>query len=391
MDQSKSMLDLQNEVAIALVQYRAEDVRVISQPIARAPFVLIPNLERLRNLTRLELSEIPFNYKIEPVLEFIRVHDATHHTLKEIKIKGSEDQNRRLEPSHKQLIRLIYAMQTPQVVDARHWREAILVVDKIPADCLHTLLLGMADMPPAYINVAQYLSECAFLEVLRMPVRDDRLFAWAAANRRTMEMSQNKAPPTVSSTTSPHSPWQLNHQYTIERQKDHSRLRSIELCGEDRCLIPALRDATDAFRDSLEYLKAQSLALMMTTIPVLNFMKLNWSWPLTRLSVLDLEGEVAFAFDFSALRYCPELTTLRLALPPYMYSTTEDEQMLEEMTARIPRVGREMAIIGCVIGDDDNEYETTDKTLHCELFGIYDGGGLGFGSRNGAIGLVVDQ
>ncbi|KAG0367107.1 hypothetical protein BGZ54_004390 [Gamsiella multidivaricata] len=269
LDVSKSMTELQNDVAMSLVEYRPEDIKVIGQPIARAPLVLVPLLQRLRNLVRLELSEIPYGCKLEPILEFIRVHDATHHTLKEIKIKGSEDLNRHLIPTHSQLVRLIQAMQTPQVVDARHWREAILVLDQIPVDCLRTLLLE-----------------------------------WHA----------------------------------FEQQHGLARLKSIELCGEDRCLIPALSDATDAFRDSLECLKAQSLAILMTTAPILNFMPLTWSWPLPRLTILDLEGEVASAFDFAALRYCPALLTLRLSLPPYMYSTSEDGHILVEMTARMSQI-----------------------------------------------------
>ncbi|KAG0303861.1 hypothetical protein BGZ98_006200 [Dissophora globulifera] len=419
-DNSKSMLDLVNEVAAALIQYRPEDIRVIGQPIARAPAVLVPNLQQLRNLVRLELCEIPYSFMIEPVLEFIRVHDATHHTLKEIKIKGNEDLGRHLQSTHTQLVRIVQAMRTPQVVDARHWREAILVIDQIPVDCLRTLLLGMADMPPSYISVSDYLALCPVLEAIRMPVRDERLFAWATKTRTTTEATTTRSdnyfgvdmmdrhiaggsiarsrslPPPVgsaipsdsrylslvsnslspplfapslwtaagagaaasASTTSLSSPWQSkpqqyqNHpyhqQYNYQGYSEYqdvngpsegqARLKSIELCGEDRCLIPALRDALDAFRDSLEHLKAQSLALMMTTVPVLNFMTLTWSWPMTRLTVLDLEGEVASAFDLSALRHCPELTTLRLSLPPYMYSSSEDEALFVEMAARMSQI-----------------------------------------------------
>ncbi|KAI7817472.1 hypothetical protein BC939DRAFT_465741 [Gamsiella multidivaricata] len=399
LDVSKSMTELQNDVAMSLVEYRPEDIKVIGQPIARAPLVLVPLLQRLRNLVRLELSEIPYGCKLEPILEFIRVHDATHHTLKEIKIKGSEDLNRHLIPTHSQLVRLIQAMQTPQVVDARHWREAILVLDQIPVDCLRTLLLGMADIPPNNISVVDYLSLCTCLEELRMPIRDEKLFAWAVEERQKMGLDRNGSalprsrslpPPLITTTTtitatsnmtsdsvylapshhptsgitgrsspflmpssasatsssisllSP-SPWQLRHHYhpewhAFEQQHGLARLKSIELCGEDRCLIPALSDATDAFRDSLECLKAQSLAILMTTAPILNFMPLTWSWPLPRLTILDLEGEVASAFDFAALRYCPALLTLRLSLPPYMYSTSEDGHILVEMTARMSQI-----------------------------------------------------
>ncbi|KAF9111895.1 hypothetical protein BGX27_004277 [Mortierella sp. AM989] len=377
LDQSKGMTVLQNQVAASLIEYRPEDIKVIGQPIGRATLILVPQIKRLRNLVRLELSEIPYGCKIEPILEFIRVHDNLHHTLREIKIKGGEDLNRHLEPTHTQLVRLVQAMLTPQVVDARHWREAILILHQIPQECLRTLLLGMADMPPSNIRVADYLELCVCLEELRMPVRDERVFAWAIAARAAMEKERNVnssrqrslqskpsmttiASPTLGSglvmpaalvssvlpTSSPllqKSPWHLrHHSYSewneLEEKQGMARLKYLELCGEDSCLIPALRDATDAFRDSLETLKAQSLAILMTMEPVQSSIPLSWSWSLPHLSELDLEGEVASAFDFSALELCPVLTTLRLTLPPYMYSSSEDDDKLVEMRARMSKI-----------------------------------------------------
>ncbi|KAF9358282.1 hypothetical protein BGX26_002081 [Mortierella sp. AD094] len=377
LDQSKSMVDLQHEVAASLIKYRAEDIKVIGQPITRVQLVLVPHIERLRNLVRLELSEIPYDCKIEPILEFIRVHDALHNTLREIKIKGGEDLNRNLERNHTQLVRLVQAMRTPQVVDARHWREAILVLHQIPFECLRTLLLGMADMPPSNIPVADYLEQCVCLEELRMPVRDEKLFAWATAARSSTEKDRGgnvlaprplRPMPSMTAIASASlgttlampvtmvspaltaasplllkSPWHLRHHShsewsDFEERQGVASIKSLELSGEDGCLIPALRDAVDAFRDSLEILKAQSLAIMMTMDPIQNSLTLTWSWKLSRLTVLDLEGEVASAFEFSALRFCPVLATLRLALPPYMYSSSEDEDKLEDMKSRMSQI-----------------------------------------------------
>ncbi|KAF9206994.1 hypothetical protein BGZ49_001412 [Haplosporangium sp. Z 27] len=378
LDQSKNMVELQNEVTASLIRYRPMDIKVIGQPIARASMVLVPQIEFLRNLVRLELLEIPYGCKIEPMLEFIRVHDNMHSTLREIKIKGSEDLNRNLEPTHTQLVRLIQAMQTPQVVDARNWREAILVLLQIPTECLRSLQLGMVDMPPINIAVAEYLEQCVYLEELRMPVREESLFAWAVQKRCQMQKDRNgnisrpRPPQTFSSmTTIPSalgstsamsasmvsstladssssplllkSPWHLRHHSfsgwgDLDERQELARIKSLELSGEDNCLIPVLRDAADAFRDSLEILKAQSLAIAMTLDPVQTSMTLSWNWRLSRLSVLDLEGEVASAFDFSALRFCPVLATLRLSLPPYMYSSSEDDDKLEGMKSRMSQL-----------------------------------------------------
>ncbi|KAG0020992.1 hypothetical protein BGZ80_003247 [Entomortierella chlamydospora] len=368
LDQSKSMADLQIDVAASLIHYRAEDIKVIGLPIARVPLILVPRIQRLKNLVRLELTEIPYDCKIEPILEFIRVHDFMHKSLREIKIKGRDDLNRNLERNHTQLVRLVQAMRTPQVVDARNWREAILVLHQIPYECLRTLLLGMADMPPSNIPVADYLEQCVYLEELRMPVRDEKLFAWAidrggnvlaprplrpmpsmtaiaSASLETLAMPITMGSPAIAATSPPllNPPWHLRHHShsewdDIEDRQGIARIKSLELSGEDGCLIPVLRDAVDAFRDSLEILKAQSLATMMTTDPIHNSLTLTWSWMLSRLTVLDLEGEVASAFDFSALKSCPVLTTLRLALPPYMYSSSEDEGKLEGMKAKMSKI-----------------------------------------------------
>ncbi|KAG0373556.1 hypothetical protein BGX24_011554 [Mortierella sp. AD032] len=356
LDDSKSMSDLQTDVSYLLVQYCPEDVKVVSQPIARIPVLLIPHLQELRNLARLELSEIPYGCKIEPVLEFIRVHDTVHGTLKEIKIKGGEDLNHHLEPTHKQLVRIVQAMRTAQVVDARHWKEAILVLDAIPVDCLRTLILGLADMPPNNISASDYLQQCAYLEELRMPVRDDRLFAWAVKKRKKMKLDQQRPSLSMSNATftsssaltyhprwiPPTSPWQLRqHSYqewsSLDQPPGLPRMRSLELFGEDRVLMPAVQDAVDAFRESLESLKVMSMATMSKE-SIYTTMPLNWLWPLSKLSTLDLEGEAALAFEFSALVQCPALITLRLSLPPYFYSSSEDDQILDELKVKMPQI-----------------------------------------------------
>ncbi|KAG0022463.1 hypothetical protein BGZ82_011020, partial [Podila clonocystis] len=350
----KTLAELQTEIAHSLIEYHPRDIRVLGQPIARTP-ILLQSIKHLHNLVRLELSEIAFGCKLEPILEFIRVHDAMHNTLREIKIKSPEEGTQHYEPTHIQLMRIVQAMRNPQVVDARHWREAIMVLDQIPVDCLKTLLLGLAEMPPNQIATAEFLAQCVFLENVRMPVRDCQLFQWAVAARKKTtgpigggsgprQMVPYYAAPFVGTPSmaylGPLSPWV--HSYTDwltgEEHFGPARLKSVELCGEDLALIPALKDATDAFRDSLEQIKGISLTMSLSRVTVNIMNTLSWSWPMEQLSVIDLEGEVALAFDLTALQFCPWLTTLRLSLPPYMFSTSEDDKVLQELTARMPQI-----------------------------------------------------
>ncbi|ORZ27418.1 hypothetical protein BCR41DRAFT_346755 [Lobosporangium transversale] len=422
LDESKNTPDLQIDVAMAMIMYCPEDIKVIGQSFLRAPLVLVPYVMILRSLVRLELSEIPYGCKMEGIIEFIRVHDAVHNTLREIKIKGAEDLNQHPHQNraHCGLVKIVQSMRTPTVVDARCWREAILVLNHIPHEYLKTLLLGMGDMPPPNMMVAQYLESCLMLEELRMPVRDEGLFAWAkkarlatlssssslarrrgaaaaasapsrpgsvpltGSNSRTSSSdskssmsssgsSCNDGPYLISNsltslssssllspsataatlaTTATSVPsssplpfptsWQLRHHYHPEwhefeeKRRARVNIKSLQLCGEDRDLVPVLRDALDGFRDSLESLKAESLATIeITALPTHSFMPLTWSWTLPRLTVLELEGEVASIFDLSALKYCPMLTTLKLALPTYMYSNSEDRVTVDEMKRRV--------------------------------------------------------
>jgi hypothetical protein len=80
----------------------------------------------------------------------------------------------------------------------------------------------------------------------------------------------------------------------------------------------ALEDCVYAFRDTLEDLKGVALRLSPVD-PALseNPPFFGWTWPLHRLSVLSLRGELAGWFDMNSLRFCPRLTELHLTLYPY--------------------------------------------------------------------------
>ncbi|KAF9179063.1 hypothetical protein BGZ51_005699 [Haplosporangium sp. Z 767] len=365
LDESKNITDLQTDVAMSLNMYRPEKVKVIGQPIARIPLI-VHYLSQLSSLVRLELSEIPYNCQIEPTIEFIRVHDAIYNTLREIKIKGNDDFTHQQYPDHANLIRIVQAMREPEVVDARHWREAVDVLDQIPVDSLRTLLLTLSDTPPINISVPNYLAQCGKLERLRMRIRDGDLFAWATAEARvsmnqdrqgvlsrSLSLPTSRLHHTSSSSLSPSyvsapptsTPWQLfqyHHSYYDEEPEPWRHgpppIKSLELTGDDKSLLPAVQDAVDAFRDSLKDLKAVSMTNTMDYELEFNIKPLTWSWPMSRLTVLDLEGEIVLAFEFSALGFCPMLKTLRLSLPPYMYSTSEDGDQLDDMKARMSMI-----------------------------------------------------
>ncbi|KAF9577151.1 hypothetical protein BGW38_007826 [Lunasporangiospora selenospora] len=113
--------------------------------------------------------------------------------------------------------------------------------------------------------------------------------------------------------------------------------------GEDHVLVPVLLDAVNAFRNSIEAIKGT------TFVPHTPFetqpyhsdnsgQRLRWTWTLPRLQELELEGEVAVAFDLSTLQHCPKLRSLRLVLPTYLFSTCEDEDTLARMSEEVEHI-----------------------------------------------------
>ncbi|KAG0229527.1 hypothetical protein BGW42_001555 [Actinomortierella wolfii] len=315
---------------VAMVSHNPATVKVLGQPLCRMRMFL-NNVQWLSSLTRIELYGISSGGNgqstplpsLEPTLEFIRVHDAIHSTLREIKIGGSYDYGLERNYSRMRLIRVIQAMRTPQVVDARHWREANLIIDQIPVECLRELYLDFGEMPPNKFQGSLFLQRCRYLERLRIPVINQNLFKWAADWRHT-----GIQPPIVAA---------LQQQddeeayYDVDRRLSRPprfpRLRSVDLTGEDYVLIPALKHVMDAFRDTIESIEATTLAHQYPGACQYTDLRLRWTWTLRALRELVLVGEVVLALDFGMLAWCPALAVLRLALPPYMFMTSEDEEM----------------------------------------------------------------
>ncbi|KAF9973899.1 hypothetical protein BGZ73_002827 [Actinomortierella ambigua] len=332
----ESLLEQVCQADVAMVGHNPAAVKTLGQPLRRLR-MFVSSVPWLSSLTRIELYGINgggsgghngtalamHQPSLEPTLEFIRVHDAIHSTLREIKLGGSYDYGSTRNYALTRLIRVVQAMRTPQVVDVRHWREANLVIDQIPVDSLHELYLGFAELPPMYFAGAEYLQQCRYLERLRMPVIDQDLFKWAAEWRRT-----GVQPRTVALLQQQDDEDDDVGVGTGNRcQRRPPRLRSVDLTGEDRVLIPVLKDVMSGFRDTIESIQATTLALEFSDVFHFSPMRLRWAWTIRTLRELILEGEVVLALDFGSLAWCPMLSVLRLTLPPYLFLSSEDEEM----------------------------------------------------------------
>ncbi|KAG0253265.1 hypothetical protein DFQ27_007512 [Actinomortierella ambigua] len=336
----ESLLEQVSQSDVAMVGHNPAAVKTLGQPLRRLR-MFVGSVQSLSNLTRIELYGIGggggggggrgnngtaaamLQPNLEPTIEFIRVHDAVHSTLREIKLGGSYDYGSSRNYALTRLIRVIQVMRTPQVVDVRHWREAHLVIDQIPPDSLHELYLGFGEMPPIQFAGAEYLQHCRYLERLRMPIIDQDLFKWAAEWRRT-----GMQPKTVALLQQQDDEDDdLGLGVSDRRQRRPPRLRSVDLTGEDRVLIPVLKDVMSGFRDTIESIQATTLALENSGVCHFSAVRLKWAWTIRTLRELVLEGEVVLALDFGSLVWCPTLSVLRLTLPPYLFLSSEDEEM----------------------------------------------------------------
>lgn len=173
------------------------------------------------------------------------------------------------------------------MIDGTGWVDGVLYLDRFPSQECKSLLLRQTipprmEMTPGLPQVVQRFRK---LERLRLPAVDAGLFAWTVAQEGETETETETE--------------------TVQRARVPP-LASLDLHGPDDRLIPALSDATNAFRATIADIKGLS-SFGQSTGRVL-----EWEWALPRLTHLDLEGTVAVRFNLLSLQHCPALKVLRL-------------------------------------------------------------------------------
>ncbi|KAG0309216.1 hypothetical protein BGZ98_004516 [Dissophora globulifera] len=242
--------------------------------------VLQPEVANLPNLVRLELFKRSSPDSLDGARRFILDHKSLFSTLKEIQIVLSTAGAAR---DQSKLWSLVQAMETPAVVDVARWPNADQSFEQFPLSSCHTLLMRLGNFTSTRTSALapDTLSSLSQLRVLRMSVFHKDMFSWAAARNPDRDPRQTN---------------QVAH------------MKSLTLYGTDDILVPALTDACDGFRQSLQRLTGLSSFGDATSV------YLSWSWDLLHLTRLDLEGTVAASFDLVSLRHCPVLRELRLEI-----------------------------------------------------------------------------
>ncbi|KAF9290637.1 hypothetical protein BGZ68_006491 [Mortierella alpina] len=308
-----------NEIERTMLQHRPELVRTLSLPVQRLPAFLSIG-PKLSSLERLELYGVSWHYDLDPAIEFLQEHTRLFGTIREFKIAGPNDVRALRKP---RLHRILKAIKYPKVIDLSRYREATRDLNSFELQNAHGLEQLLFDLDfgagsgPTAVHAAAVeaaerassvepvmttgltalvqngtsfkdqtlglIRQCAKLSTLQLGVQTSTAFSWAVDryNSDPLSLQQLK----VLHLSSP-------------------RTETIKQVLDD-CLY--------AFRDSLEDVKGIALKLSPVPSPI----PFGWTWPLQRLSVLSLQGELAVWFDLESLRFCPRLTELCLVLYPY--------------------------------------------------------------------------
>lgn len=304
-----------NEIERTLLLHHPGRIKTISLPIQRlAAFESVG--PHLSSLVRFELFGISWHFNLDPAIEFLQQHSRLFGTIRELKLAGPNDVRLLQKPS---LHSIMKAIKNPKVIDLSRYKEATKDLNSYEfqnRDCLEQLLFDLDFVPlplpspssPSPLNptlaTSFFLREphhvqdlnhsvdlirtCPRLTTLQIGVQSPTAFKWAVAR-------YDAYPSTMQQLTTLH--------------LSSNKTSTVKI---------ALEDCVYAFRDTLEDLKGVALRLSPVD-PALseNPSFFGWTWPLNRLTILSLRGELAGWFDMNSLKLCPKLTEFYLTLYPY--------------------------------------------------------------------------
>ncbi|KAK3829863.1 MAG: hypothetical protein JOS17DRAFT_747846 [Linnemannia elongata] len=303
-----------NEIERTLLLHHSDRIKTISLPIQRlSAFESVG--PHLSSLVRFELFGVSWHFNLDPAIKFLQQHARLFGTIRELKLAGPNDVRLLQKPS---LHNIMKAINNPKVIDLSRYKEATKDLNSYEIqnrESLEQLLFDLDFVPPplpppsppspvvpalavsflggsGQVHEQDYsldlIRTCPRLITLQIGVQSPTAFQWA--------VSRYDADP-------------LTMQH----------LKTLYLSSNKTSTVKqALEDCVYAFRDTLEDLKGVALRLSpvdpaLSEIPPF----FGWTWPLHRLTVLSLRGELAGWFDMNSLKYCPKLTEFHLTLYPY--------------------------------------------------------------------------
>ncbi|KAF9990699.1 hypothetical protein BGZ75_000085 [Mortierella antarctica] len=309
-----------NEIERTMLQHRPELVRTLSLPIQRLQAFLSIG-PKLSSLERLELYGVSWDYDLDPAIEFLQEHTRLFGTIREFKIAGPNDVRALQKP---RLHRILKAIKYPKVIDLSKYREATRDLNSFELQNAHGLeqLLFDLDYGAGSGPTAVYAAAVEAADSISLPspamatsvsalVQNDL----SVKDQTTLGLIQQCAKLStlqLGVQTSTAFSWAVD-RYNFD-PLSLPQLKILHLSSpRTETIKQVLDDCLYAFRDSLEDVKGIALKLSPVPSPI----PFGWTWPLQRLSVLSLQGELAVWFDLESLKFCPRLTELCLMLYPY--------------------------------------------------------------------------
>ncbi|KAF9203976.1 hypothetical protein BGZ49_005837 [Haplosporangium sp. Z 27] len=279
--------------------------------------------------------------RLDKMLTFIWDHQRLFGTLRELKI---ENKTVPMEEQPSRLIELVEAMgDRLEVLDVQFWPEAVLYMDRIPTAQLKSLLLHTYKFPAPVFkessSMAMFLSQCPRLQEISMYTGEkDLLRAW---KQGLWAHSVSDPKISLTSTFQQSSINGAHRDNTYSRTLGMTEMKKINVVGLTQNVISITNDASALFTSSLEVLIARSwFSGKHTTTP------LSWAGStLSQLTDLDLEGEVAWTFDYGSLLGCPRLSRIRLAFTGPMPSRSLKKQPTIDNLPRIVNL-KDLELVG---------------------------------------------
>ncbi|KAF9348384.1 hypothetical protein BGX26_000212 [Mortierella sp. AD094] len=256
-------------------------------------------------LKRLEIHDVinMTTSSLEALVEWIRLHDDIHGTLRELRMGGVVEYDRSNEARDmKDLVRLPQAFKTLVALDTSSWSEGWSMIDQTPLESLERLVMdyGEGQAPESKID---FLLRCRSLRILDLFVPEADTFQGVVKLFRSLHQPTFYQPGTTSGESLKVTPG--GQGLCIPP------IEKLYISGGHLNLRNALEDAAVGLSKSLRVLKATSLARQDVTKP-----SLTWGQPFEThmpfLSELQLQGDITLEFHFSLLRCCPNLTSLKL-------------------------------------------------------------------------------
>ncbi|KAF9434579.1 hypothetical protein BGZ76_007770 [Entomortierella beljakovae] len=328
-----SMVGIRNRIELAMMDIISPQITSMLVPlpihVPRIKLSMMANLRRLEvtgtNYSLLEAQDFEWRVpgqdrlptssgkyamtRLDKMLIFIWDHQRMFGTLRELKIENKTVPGT-AQPDR--LIELVEAMgDNLEVLDVQYWPEAVLYMDRIPTKRLRCLLLHTGKEPAPVFeecsSMSAFFGQCPNLQEISMYVSEkDLLRAWrpeiqdsGVSGLNFQSTSNTWHQPTIQSPSPSHTYHSL----------DMARMKGIRIAGLTQSVVDITNEATTLFAPSLESLVVRSWFSGILVTTSLSFPESTLEW----LANLDLEGEVAWIFNYTSLLRCPRLSRIRLA------------------------------------------------------------------------------